>query len=99
MMKTGNTVHLSHNPLGALMVYNIWLTIALLGVTGYMMGTNQFFGIDWVEELHESAYNWLIASVVLHAGGVIFDQWRSGVPLIKAMVTGKKRIPQGWTTK
>ncbi|MGV6812833.1 MAG: cytochrome b/b6 domain-containing protein [Brevirhabdus sp.] len=99
MMKTGNTVHLSHNPLGALMVYNIWLTIAVLGVTGYMMGTNQFFGIDWVEELHEGAYNWLVASIVLHVGGVVFDQWRSGVPLIKAMVTGKKRIPQGWTTK
>ncbi|MEE4347646.1 MAG: cytochrome b/b6 domain-containing protein, partial [Paracoccaceae bacterium] len=38
------TVHLSHNPLGALMVYNIWATLIALGVTGYMMGTMQFFG-------------------------------------------------------
>ena len=31
LSKGDKTVYLSHNPLGALMVYNIWLTVLLLG--------------------------------------------------------------------
>ncbi|ASM73762.1 MULTISPECIES: cytochrome b/b6 domain-containing protein [Roseobacteraceae] len=89
------TVHLSHNPLGALMVYNLWLTVIALGVTGYMMTTPKFFGLEWVEEVHELAFNWLMLSVALHVAGVVFDTWRSGVNLVRAMITGRKRIPKG----
>ena len=88
------TVHLSHNPIGALMVYNIWLTVLLLGITGYMMGTIMFFGIDWVEEAHEMAFNWLVFSIILHICGVMFDTWRTGVPIVSAMINGRKRIPE-----
>lgn len=87
-------VHLSHNPLGALMAYNIWLTVIMLGLTGYMMTTIQFFGVDWVEEVHELAFNWLVLSVALHVAGVAFDSWYSGVNLLRAMVNGRKRILQ-----
>ena len=93
MLRRDQTVHLSHNPLGALMVYNIWATIVALGVTGYMMGTMQFFGVEWVEEAHEIAYGWLVASVALHVTGVLMDTWRTRVPLLAAMLTGRKRIP------
>ena len=89
------TVHLSHNPLGALMVYNLWLTVIAMGVTGYMMTTLRFFGIDWVKEAHELAFNWLMLSVALHVAGVAFDTWRSGVNLLRAMLLGRKRIPKG----
>ncbi len=89
------TVHLSHNPLGALMVYNLWLTIIGMGVTGYMMTTLYFFGVDWVEGLHEMLFNWLILSVVLHVGGVVFDSRRSGINLVRAMINGRKHIPEG----
>jgi cytochrome b len=89
------TVHLSHNPLGALMVYNLWLSVIALGVTGYMMTTIRFFGIDWVKEAHELVFNWLILSVALHVAGVAFDTWWSGVNLVRAMVLGRKRIPEG----
>ena len=88
------TVHLSHNPLGALMVYNIWMTVLILGVTGYMMDTITFFGVEWVEEAHEIAFNWLVVSIILHVCGVVFDAWRSGVPLIRSMIDGRKRIPK-----
>jgi cytochrome b len=90
-----HSIHLSHNPLGALMVYNIWATIAILGATGYMMGTLRFFGIDWVKEAHEIAYDWLLISIALHVAGVIYDSWRTHVPLLRAMIVGKKRIPDG----
>jgi cytochrome b len=86
-------VHLSHSPLGALTVYNIWATVGLLAATGYMMGTFRFFGADWVEGLHELAFDWLVVSVVLHVAGVLFDGWRTRVPLVRAMIVGRKRIP------
>ena len=88
-------LHLSHNPLGALMVYNIWLTVLALGVTGYMMGTIKFFGVEWVAEVHEIAFNWLTISVGLHIAGVVFDSWRTDVPLIRAMIDGRKQVPEG----
>lgn len=93
VLRGDQTVHLSHNPLGALMVYNIWATIVALGVTGYMMGTFRFFGIEWVKQAHEIAYTWLVASVALHVAGVLIDTWRTRVPLLAAMLTGRKRIP------
>lgn len=88
-------VHLSHNPLGALMVYNIWGTVAVIAATGYMMGTMRFFGMEWAEDLHELAFDWLLVSIVLHVAGVLFDGWRTRVPLVRAMVTGTKRLPDG----
>lgn len=94
-----HSVHLSHNPLGALMVYNIWLTLVLICATGIMMGTISFFGVEWVEQLHEAASNWLMISILMHVIAVIFDQRRTGVALVKAMITGKKNIPDGWSTK
>jgi cytochrome b len=94
LLEGDTTVHLSHNPLGGLMVYNLWLTILALGVTGYMMGTVRFFGMEWVEDIHETLFGWLIASILLHIVGVVFETWRSGVPLVRAMVDGRKRIPE-----
>ncbi|WP_170439012.1 cytochrome b/b6 domain-containing protein [Ruegeria arenilitoris] len=93
------SVHLSHNPLGALMVYNIWMTVGVICATGIMMGTAAFFGVGWVEDAHELAFNWLILSVLLHVLGVLLDQRRTGVALVKAMVSGDKNIPDGWSTK
>ena len=88
-----NVLHLSHNPLGALMVYNIWATVLVLCATGIMMGTIRFFGLEWVEEAHEAAFTWLMISVVLHLVGVVADSWLSGVPLVRAMIDGRKRVP------
>lgn len=84
--------HLSHNPLGALMAYNIWGTLLVIAATGYMMGTVRYFGVDWVEEVHEVAFNWLLMSVVLHVAGVLLESKLSGIPLVRAMLDGKKRV-------
>ncbi len=95
LSKGDKTLHLSHNPLGALMAYNIWVMVLILGVTGYMMGTIRFFGVEWVEEAHELAFNWLMISIAIHIGGVLFDSWRTGISLIRAVIDGRKRIPEG----
>lgn len=96
LLKRQVPAHLSHNPLGALMVYNLWATVLALGLTGYMMGTPGYYGMEWVEELHEALFGWLMISVALHIAGVIVDTVLTGVPLVRAMIDGRKRLPPGW---
>lgn len=85
--------HLGHSPLGALMIFNLLVTLLAIGATGYMMTTNMFWGVDWVEEAHEALVNWAWLSIALHVGAVIWESRRTGVNLPRAMITGRKRIP------
>lgn len=93
MLRGRHEPYLSHNPLGALMAYNLWASLVAVCVTGIMMTTKTFWGVDWVEETHEIVANWVMISVLLHVGGVVFDTWYSKVNLVRAMVTGQKEIP------
>ncbi|WP_319823749.1 cytochrome b/b6 domain-containing protein [Thalassovita sp.] len=85
--------HAGHSPLGALMIYNLLVTVLLLGLTGYMMTTSRFWGVDWVEETHELLAGWLGVSVLVHVAAVILESRRTGVNLPRAMVTGRKTLP------
>jgi len=88
------TAHMGHSPLGALMIYNLLVSIALIGFTGWLMTTNMFWGSDGIEELHEGLVIWAGASVGVHIVAVIFESRRSHVNLAKAMVTGYKTLPK-----
>jgi cytochrome b len=93
LLRGQRELHLSHNPLGALMVYNLWASIIMACVSGYLMTTDAFFGVEWVEGAHEAIANWLMISVVLHVAGVLFETRASNVNLVRAMITGDKQIP------
>ncbi|MFC3117697.1 cytochrome b/b6 domain-containing protein [Jhaorihella thermophila] len=41
---TGRRIHLGHTPLGALMIYNLIVTLLLIGLTGWLMTTDMFWG-------------------------------------------------------
>jgi len=86
-------VHLGHTPLGALMIFNLLISISLIALTGWMMTTNAFWGIDWVEETHEALVTWAEISIVVHVAAVIWESRRTGVNLPGAMVTGVKQVP------
>ncbi len=91
---TGRHKHyVGHNPLGALMIYNLLGSLVVIAASGYMMGTMRFFGVEWVEELHELMVVWMQFSVVIHVGAVLVESRRSQVNLPKAMVTGYKVMP------
>ncbi len=85
---------LGHNPLGALMVYNLLLALAAICLSGVMMTTDQFWGVAWVEDVHELAANYTLICVGLHVAGVIIDSHRTKTNLIRAMITGKKDLPE-----
>jgi len=94
-MATGRRrIHLGHTPLGALMIFNLLGAMLAIGATGYMMTTNAFWGVEWVEELHEALVTWAELSVVAHVAAVIYESRRTGVNLPRAMVTGVKSLPE-----
>lgn len=86
-------VHLGHTPLGAWMIYNLLLAILMISLSGWLMTTDAFWGLEWPEHLHEFAVTWAEASVVLHVAAVLFESRRTRVNLPRAMVTGYKEIP------
>lgn len=88
-----DTAHVGHTPLGALMIYNLLAALLVVGLSGYLMTTDLFWGTEWPEELHELAVTWTEISVVLHILAVIFESRRSGVNLPRAMVLGYKDLP------
>ena len=90
-----NKIHIGHTPLGALMIYNLLLALLVVGVSGHLMTTDMFWGVEWPEHLHEFAVTWTEVSVVLHILAVIFESKRTGVNLPAAMIRGYKDVPSG----
>ena len=86
--------HLGHNPLGALMMLALIVLVLNQGVTGFMMGTDRFFGEKWLEQWHELASNLILVSIGLHVLGAIVESIKTRENLPLAMIHGKKR-PHG----
>ncbi|WP_346910610.1 cytochrome b/b6 domain-containing protein [uncultured Roseibium sp.] len=82
--------YLGHNPAGGAMVLMLIAVIGGTALTGYMMTTDAYWGVEWVEEIHELLANLAIALVGLHVLGVVFASIEHGENLVRAMVTGIK---------
>ncbi|KJS09129.1 MAG: cytochrome B561 [Hoeflea sp. BRH_c9] len=83
--------YLGHNPAGGLMVIALLIVIAVISLTGWMMTTDAYWGLDWVEELHEASAFAALGLIGLHIGGVIVASLEHGENLVRAMITGRKR--------
>lgn len=79
-----------HNPLGALMMLLLMALVLTLGLTGWMQGTDTYFGEEWLQDLHELLANALVLSAGLHAAAALIMGRLERTRLIKAMVTGVK---------
>lgn len=84
--------HRGHNPLGQYAVYMMWLLITLLALTGWLSRTDQYWGEDWLVDMHEALSCLLQAMVVLHFLAVIVISKLQGKNLINAMVHGKQKL-------
>ncbi|TDO15281.1 MULTISPECIES: cytochrome b/b6 domain-containing protein [Halomonas] len=92
---TASSSHgITHTPLGAVMMLTLLALLLGLGTTGYMMEeTDRFWGVEWVEEVHEwmaTAILWLIP---LHVLGALVESRKRGDNLIAAMLHGYRRPP------
>lgn len=86
--------HPGHNPLGAIMIFGLLALVLLLGVTGWMMGQDAWFGDERIEALHGGLANVLLVAVGLHIVAAMLMSWLSRTNLIRAMITGVKTFPK-----
>jgi cytochrome b len=86
--------YIGHNPAGGAMVLALMTAMAVTALTGWMMTTSTYFGVDWVETAHSLSAHGLLLLVLLHVGGVVLASLRHRENLIGAMVTGRKRKPE-----
>ncbi|MEY9180715.1 cytochrome b [Bradyrhizobium sp. USDA 326] len=80
------------NPAGSLMLVALLASLAVSTITGAMSVTVTFFGVWWVEDTHHYSSDAVIVLVVLHVLGVLVMGILQRENLIRAMVTGRKRI-------
>jgi cytochrome b len=80
------------NPAGTVMLVALLLAIAVSAITGAMSVTVTFFGIWWIEDTHAVASDAVIVLVVMHVLGVVLMGLLQRENLIRAMITGRKRI-------
>ena len=72
------------------MMFLLMGLVIALGVTGWMQGTDAYFGEEWLQELHELLAHALLLSAGLHAASAIAMGRIERTRLVKAMVTGVK---------
>ena len=83
--------HIGHNPAGAAMIVALLATISGTVITGWMMTLDAFWGVEWVEDLHEALANTILVLVAFHVAGVIHASITHRENLVRAMITGWKR--------
>lgn len=83
--------HLGHNPAGGAMVLAMLGLLVGIAATGFMMTTDAFWGAQWVEDLHETLADIMLALIAFHVAGVLFASFQHRENLIRAMFTGRKR--------
>ncbi len=93
LLRGAEARHVGHNPLGGWMIVALLATAALASLTGWLSVTDRFWGVEWVQEVHEALGNAVIALAALHVAGVVYTSWGQRENLAAAMVSGVKRPP------
>lgn len=85
--------HIGHNPLGGWMIVALLATVAAVGVSGWLMTTDAFWGDERMEDVHELLAEGLLVLIALHVAGAIVESIRHRENLVRAMIDGNKRTP------
>jgi cytochrome b len=83
--------HLGHNPLGGWMIVALLTTAWLAAGSGWLYTTDRFWGVEWMEELHEELSNLILVLAGVHIAGVVVESLRHRENLVAAMLHGDKR--------
>ncbi len=99
--------YLGHNPVAAVMVVTLLVSISLVAFSGMILIAAEgqgplsgtfFAAIDGeaMEEVHEFFANFTLLLVFTHVAGVGISSLLEGENLVKAMITGRKKSRSGW---
>jgi cytochrome b len=99
--------YLGHNPVAAVMVIGLLLSVSLACFTGLVTSAGEGQGPlagtlfsawrgEWLEEIHEFFANLTLLLIIVHVFGVVFSSLLEGENLVKAMVTGRKKFRSHW---
>lgn len=89
-MKEGDAFAQKHNPLASYVYLTLWLLVIGLGISGWMMGLDAFWGEEWLEEVHGYLSTGVQVMVVAHLLGIAFDSIRYRRHTWLAMITGRR---------
>ena len=82
---------IGHNPAAAVMMLVLMALLAAVSITGWMTTLDAFWGVEWVEELHEWVAEAILWLALIHAAAALYESYRHGENLVWSMVTGRKR--------
>jgi cytochrome b len=99
--------YLGHNPVAAVMVIALLISIALVSFSGMVLIATEGQGplagtlfmrwnAKWMEEVHEFFANFTLLLVFMHVAAVVFSSFLEGENLVRAMITGRKRTRAHW---
>lgn len=82
---------LGHNPAGAVMILFLLCAVVAIGISGWMLTLDAFWGSEIVEQTHKLLVDATLVAVALHVAANLYESIRQRDNLIAAMVTGRKR--------
>ncbi|HAL37388.1 MAG TPA: cytochrome B [Polaromonas sp.] len=83
--------YLGHNPAGGAMIVALLLAVAATSISGWMLTTDAYWGVLWVQKVHRFLADSVSALVFFHVGGVVMASLHHRENLILAMLSGRKR--------
>lgn len=83
--------YIGHNPAGGAMVLALMASILVTAFSGWMTTTDTFWGVSWVEELHEFCANFTLVLIVVHVAGVLLASIQHKENLVRSMWNGRKK--------
>ena len=84
------TRYVGHNPAGGAMVVALMLAMAATACTGWMLTTDAYWGVTWVQNVHSLLAHSVLLLVCVHLAGVMLASFRHRENLVAAMISGRK---------
>ena len=91
ILKGSEPRYVGHNPAGGAMIVVLMLAMASTAVTGWLLTTDTFWGVVWMQHVHHYLAHGLLLLIGFHLVGVVLASYRHRENLVAAMISGRKR--------